>query len=70
MNWRRKHLASELLIHGVFLDGPVNLEAVYQAFGSGVTLGFMPKSIEGFSVEQYHGEDTLFVKCKIFVLTL
>ena len=55
---------SELLIHGVYSDGPVSLEAVYQAFGGGVTsvtLGFTPKSIDGFSVVQCHGEDTLFV---------
>ena len=58
---------SELLLHAVYSDGPVSLEAVFQAFGSGitsVTLGFKPKFEDGFSIEQYHGEDTLFVMGK------
>lgn len=57
----------ELLLHAVYSDGPVSLETVNQAFGSGitsVTLGFKPKFADGFSIEEYHGEDTLFVMGK------
>ena len=59
-----------LLIHNIFSGADVSLDAVIRAFGSEihtVTLGFTPASTKGFTVSDYHEEDsTFFVKGSFF----
>lgn len=60
----------ELLLHNVFSDREVSLDAVIAAFGTDVkhvALGFSPENSEGFRVEEYHEEDcNFFVKGDVF----
>lgn len=62
--------ADTLLLHNVFADKEVSLDAVIRAFGGGirqVTLGFAPAEAAGFERREHHGEDcTFFVKGKCF----
>lgn len=59
-----------LLIHNIFSGANISLDSVIAAFGSEihtVTLGFAPESADGFTVSDYHEEDsTFFVKGSFF----
>lgn len=60
----------ELLLHAVFADHDVDLEAVIRSFGNGirkVTLGFAPADAGGYTCREWQEEDTaLFVKGEAF----
>ena len=60
----------ELLLHGVFAESSLDLEAVIAAFGSTikkVTLGFTPADTAGYICEQMREEDqNFFVRGKAF----
>lgn len=52
-----------LLLHDVFCQKEITLDAVISAFGSevkSVSLGFAPADAAGFTVEEYHEEDCNF----------
>ena len=59
-----------IFIHNVFAEKKVDLDAIIEAFGKEikkVTLGFVPRNKESYSVEEIKEEDTtLFVKGKGF----
>ena len=60
----------ELMLHDVFGPASVDLDAVIEAFGSGVkrvTLGFAPADARGWNCEEYREEDChFFVKGYFF----
>lgn len=60
-----------LILHNVFAERQMDLDAVIHAFGSGaksVRLGFTPADTVGFDVQQIYEEDTtLFVMGDFFV---
>ena len=61
---------SDLLIHNVFADGEVSLDAVIEAFGGAVkqvSLGFAPAVAAGWDCREWKEEDcTFFVKGEAF----
>lgn len=60
----------ELILHNVFSNSDVELDAVIQAFGNSirkVILGFVPNNKSGYTITELHEENTtLFVKGNVF----